>query len=287
MNILVTGANGQLGNEMRVVGTHSADHYIFTDIEQLDITSVEAIESIFSKECIDIVVNCAAYTAVDRAEEEEDCAYRINHHAVANLAKACVKHGATLIHLSTDYIFDGNTDTPYTEEATPSPLNIYGKSKLAGEESIIESGCHHIIIRTAWLYSTFGNNFCKRMCEMTASQNKLRVVCDQIGSPTYAEDLAKAIAYIIESRQLAKCGIYNYSGEGECSWYDFAVEIARLCNHLDCNISPCRSEEYSARALRPRYSLLDKGKFCETFGIEIPDWRVSLAKCIRQLNRGE
>lgn len=284
MKILITGANGQLGNALREASRGSIHRYIFTDVAELDITSEAAVMRLFAEADIDVVVNCAAYTAVDAAEEDIEAADRLNHLAVAHLAKACKEHGTTLIHISTDYIFDGETDTPYDEASQAKPLNAYGATKWAGECSILEVGCNHIIIRTSWLYSPFGRNFCKTMQELSASKSSLRVVSDQLGTPTYAGDLAEAIVHIIESGQTAKQGIYHYSNEGLCSWYDFAVEIARLSNNTACEITPCRSEEYPTKATRPRYSVLSKERIKRTFGIEIADWRESLKKCIDRLN---
>ena len=283
MNILITGANGQLGNALREASNGSIHHYIFTDVEELDITSAVAVDEFIKREEIEVMVNCAAYTAVDRAEDEVAVADKVNHLAVANLAKSCAEHNATLIHISTDYIFDGEATSPYSEDSRPAPLNVYGKTKLAGECAIAESGCRHIVIRTSWLYSQFGHNFCKTMRRLSATESSLRVVCDQVGTPTYAGDLAEAIVHIIESNQLSKCGTYNFSNEGVCSWYDFAVEIARLSGNTACEITPCRSEEYPTKAIRPRYSVLSKEKFSQSFSIEIAKWQESLKKCIERL----
>ena len=284
MNILITGANGQLGNEMRCKSATSADHYIFTDVAELDITSASAVEELIANEKIEVVVNCAAYTAVDNAEEDEATARLINTTAVENLARACAHNNATLIHISTDYVFGGDGHLPYTEEDATAPLGVYGRTKLEGERAIVATGCNHIIIRTAWLYSEFGRNFCKTMRSLTASKPSLKVVFDQVGSPTYAADLAEAIVHIIESRQTAKSGIYHYTNEGVCSWYDFAVEIARQSGNTACHISPCHSDEFPTKASRPHYSVLDKTKIKTTFGIEIPHWQESLTKCIENLN---
>jgi dTDP-4-dehydrorhamnose reductase len=282
MTILVTGGNGQLGCSLRLASAESEHRYIFTDVEELDITSAEAIEAFFQSERPDVVVNCAAYTAVERAEEDEARADKINHRAVALLAAACQRHDATLIHISTDYIFSGEGDTPYTEECAPAPINAYGRTKLSGERAVEESGCKSIILRTSWLYSEFGNNFVKTMQSLMQTRSEVRVVADQIGTPTYAGDLAAAITYIINSGQLGKCGIYHYSNEGACSWYDFACEIARL-SESNCKVTPCTTEEYPTKAQRPRYSVLDKSKFISTFGITIPEWHESLAKAVRSL----
>lgn len=282
MTILVTGCNGQLGSALRLASGESRHRYRFTDTEELDITSAEAIEKFFSKEKVDVVINCAAYTAVDLAEEQEDIADKINHKAVALLAKACAQHDATLIHISTDYIFSGSATEPISEESEPAPLNAYGRTKLAGENAVVTSGCRYIIVRTSWLYSEFGKNFVKTMRNLTATRPEVRVVADQFGTPTYAGDLAAAIVQIIESGQHCKCGVFNYSNRGECSWYDFAVEIARQSGNNECKITPCTTADYPTKAVRPRYSVLNKSKFVATFGIEIPAWKKSLAKCIKR-----
>lgn len=284
MTILVTGGNGQLGRSLRLASAESSHRYIFTDIDELDIVSEKAIEELFEREKVDIVVNCAAYTAVDLAEEEEAIADTINHKAVALLAKACRRHNATLIHISTDYIFSGEAQRPYTEDAEPAPLSAYGRTKLAGERAIAESGCRHLILRTAWLYSEFGRNFVKTMRNLTATRNEIKVVADQVGTPTYAGDLAEAIVAIIESGKSDRCGTYHYTNLGECSWYDFAVEIARLSGNHECHIVPCTTADYPTKAKRPQYSVLDKSLFIATFGTTIPEWRDSLAKCIEQLD---
>lgn len=282
MTILVTGGNGQLGCALRLASAESRHRYIFTDIEKLDITSATAIEAFFNREKVDVVVNCAAYTAVDLAEENEAKADEINHKAVALLANACKQHNATLIHISTDYIFSGNADKPYNENAEPAPLNAYGRTKLAGERAIAESGCKSIILRTSWLYSEFGKNFVKTMRNLTATRSEIKVVADQIGTPTYAGDLAKAITYIIESGQSEKVGVYHYSNMGECSWYDFAVEIARLSGNLGCKINPCATADYPTKARRPQYSVLDKSKIIATFNLTIPKWKESLSKVVKR-----
>lgn len=282
MTILVTGGNGQLGSALRLASAESGHCFLFTDVAELDITSAKAIEAFFAKESIDIVINCAAYTAVDMAESDELQADYINHRAVALLADACKRHNATLIHISTDYIFSGDATTPYDEECTPAPINAYGRTKLAGESAIVKSGCNAIILRTSWLYSEFGRNFCKTMRELTATRSDIKVVADQVGSPTYAGDLAKAIVEIIESGQHSKFGTYNFSNEGECSWYDFACEIARQSGNKECKICPCATANYPTKAVRPQYSVLDKSKFVSTFGIEISQWQEALAECIKK-----
>lgn len=281
MRVLVTGGNGQLGCSLRLATAESRHHYLFTDIEELDITSAEAIAALFEREGVDVVVNCAAYTAVDMAEDNEEQADAINHRAVALLAEACKRYDATLIHISTDYVFSGEGDMPYREDATPSPINAYGRTKLSGERAVAESGCKSIILRTSWLYSEFGRNFCKTMRELTATRSEVRVVADQVGTPTYAGDLAAAITYIIDSDQLDKCGTYHYSNEGQCSWYEFASEIARLSGNNDCKVTPCTTEEFPTKAQRPRYSVLDKSKFVKTFGLQIPEWHDALERMLK------
>lgn len=284
LNILITGANGQLGKEMRKLGTASADNYIYTDVAELDITDADAVDRFIVMNDINVIVNCAAYTNVEKAEGDEAAADRINHRAADNLAKSAKKCRATLIHVSTDYVFDGHKNTPYTEDETPSPLGAYGRTKLDGEKAIIESGCKYIIVRTAWLYSEYGNNFVKTMLRLTSERESVNVVSDQIGSPTYAGDLGAAIFDIIEHRKFdGNMGIYNYTDEGVCSWYDLAHETARIAGNKQCNVRPCRTWEYPTKAERPSYSVLDKSKFKETFGTDIPYWRESLEKCIKNL----
>ena len=282
MTILVTGGNGQLGCALRLASAKSSHRYIFTDIEELDITSKTAVEEFVAKNSIKAIVNCAAYTAVDMAEDNEALADSINHKAVAILAEVCASHNATLVHISTDYIFDGKATTPYKEEDTPAPLSAYGRTKLAGERAIADVGCHAIVLRTAWLYSEFGRNFVKTMRELMSSRPEIKVVADQVGTPTYAGDLANAIVEIIESNQLSKDGTYHYTNNGECSWYYFACEIAKQSNLRNCNITPCTTAEYPTKATRPQYSILNKSKFSATFGIRIPEWQESLAECIKK-----
>lgn len=282
MNILVTGANGQLGNEMQRVAKTSSNHYIFTDVAQLDITDREAVLRAVKDNSIQVIVNCAAYTNVDKAEDDRETADLINNKAVENLAIAARENDATLIHISTDYVFKGDRCTPCREDWETDPLGVYGITKLAGEKSIERTGCRHIIIRTAWLYSPFGKNFVKTMQKLTAEKDSLKVVFDQVGTPTHAGDLADAIARIIETGQLGKQGIYHFSNEGVCSWYDFAREICELSGNT-CNIQPCHSDEFPSKVKRPHFSVLDKTKIKDTFGIEVPYWKDSLKKCIREL----
>lgn len=282
MRVLVTGAAGQLGCSLRRVVEGSEDCYIFTDVEELDITSQSAVEEFVASERIDIIVNCAAYTDVERAEVEEDVAHRINATAVANLAEAARKNDALLVHISTDYVFMGGCCGMLSEQSHPQPLNAYGRTKLAGERAIEASGCHYIILRTAWLYSEYGHNFVRTMLRLTAEREQVRVVSDQLGSPTYAGDLAEVIVAIIAERNFHE-GIYHFTNLGECSWWQFATEIARLAGHTQCSVVPCTTAEYGARAARPHYAVLDKRKFMTTFRRDIPEWRESLKRCLDEL----
>lgn len=283
MNILVTGANGQLGNEIRRRSVGSSHHFTFTDVAELDITDAAAVLEMASNTKAEFIINCAAYTNVDKAEDDEQTAHLINCTATANLAAAAKQVGATLIHVSTDYVFDGCGCTPYTEEAAVAPTGAYGRTKLAGEQAVAKSGCKHIIIRTAWLYSPFGRNFVKTMRTLTAERELLQVVFDQVGSPTYAGDLADAILHIVEGGTHEAYGTYHYSNEGVCSWYDFAKEICEMSGNV-CDIRPCHSDEFPSKVARPHYSVLDKTKIKTTFGISIPHWKESLAVCIKELN---
>lgn len=286
MNILITGANGQLGHEMQRVAKESNDNYIFTDVaegyENLDITDLEAIRKMVKANNIEIIVNCAAYTNVDRAESDFDTANLINNTAAGNLATAMKEVEGTLIHVSTDYVFQGDRNIPCREDWPTNPLGVYGKTKLAGEKAIEATGCQHIILRTAWLYSQWGKNFVKTMQSLTASKDSLKVVFDQVGTPTFAGDLADAIAHIINTRQLDKTGIYHFSNEGVCSWFDFAKIICELSGNT-CDIQPCYSEDFPSPVKRPHFSVLDKSKLKSTFGIRVPYWTDSLKKCIKQL----
>lgn len=294
MNILVTGANGQLGNEMRIVSKGSSDRYIFTDVEELDITNRDAVMNFVKENDIKVVVNCAAYTNVDKAEDDEATAELINAQAVKHLAEACKSNNATLIHISTDYVFGGNEgNTPRTEDEPVNPTGAYGRTKLHGEQAIQEVGCNYLIIRTAWLYSEFGNNFVKTMRRLTSERDKLNVVFDQIGTPTYALDLANVIMRFIEilkkenNYQLSTVnsqlfGVYHFSNEGVISWYDFAKEICELSGN-ECDIQPCHSNEFPSRVKRPSYSVLDKTKIKNKLNITIPHWKESLKKCIIKL----
>lgn len=284
MNILVTGANGQLGSEMRRLGAVSPNNYIFTDVAELDITDASAVMNAVKAASIDIIVNCAAYTNVDKAESDEATAELINSTAVRNLAAAMKEVGGTLFHVSTDYVFGLDGNTPRTEEIPVNPLGVYGRTKLHGEQAIEASGCKALIFRTAWLYSEYGNNFLKTMLRLTAEREQLNVVFDQVGTPTYAGDLALAIFSIIEAGVYpGNEGIYHFSNEGVCSWYDFAVEIAAAAGNTNCRISPCHSSEFPSPVTRPPYSVLDKTKIKNTFDIDIPHWRESMEYCIKRI----
>lgn len=289
MNILTTGANGQLGNAMRLASRHSKYNYIFTDVAELDITDAEAVARMVRDNDVDVVVNCAAYTNVDRAEDDADFAELLNATAARNLADAVKANDGTLIHISTDYVFGGNTgNTPRGENEPANPTGVYGVTKLHGEQQIAESGVKALIIRTAWLYSEVGKNFVKTMLNLTATRPELKVVFDQAGTPTYAQDLADAIFDIIENRKMAgNEGVYHYTNEGVCSWYDFTKMIAEMAGNTGCDIQPCHSDEFPSKVIRPSYSVLDKTKFKETFGLRIPYWTDSLRKCLKNLQEAE
>lgn len=299
MNILVTGANGQLGNEMRIISKKSTDKYIFTDVNQLeglettylDITDLDAIRAMVKEHNVDAIVNCAAWTNVDGAEDLEKYALveKLNAIAPENLAKAMKEVDGWLVQISTDYVFGKEPyNTPCKEDQKGTPTGVYGATKLLGEQKIIATGCKHIIIRTAWLYSEFGKNFCKTMMNLTAIKPQLKVVFDQCGTPTYAWDLASVIVKAVETVETSGtpetfCGVYHYSNEGVCSWFDFTKMIAEYCGNKDCDIQPCHSNEFPSPVTRPSYSVLDKTKIKETFGINIPYWTESLKKCIENI----
>ena len=292
MNVLVTGANGQLGNELREEAAKSRDRFVFTDVTSvpgvetvyLDITNADAVRIISDSENIDVIVNCAAYTNVDKAEDDSATAMLLNSTAAGILAKVAAERGATLIHISTDYVFHGDRTVPYREDWPTDPLGVYGSTKLLGERKVIESGCDSIIFRTAWLYSPFGKNFVKTMLGLTEERDSLKVVFDQIGTPTYARDLAKLIIKVISENLLSRKGIYHFSNEGAISWYDFAKAICEIGGN-SCDISPCHTEDYPSKAQRPRFSVLDKTKVKETFGITIPYWRDSLVDCVKRIKK--
>ena len=282
--ILVTGANGQLGSEMRKLGAVSPNEYIFTDVQELDITNKQAVMSFVEQNGVNIIVNCAAYTNVDKAEDDEATAELINATAVKNLAEAAKAQDATFFHISTDYVFGAEGNTPRSEDMPLNPLGAYARTKLKGEQAIAEVGAKAIIIRTAWLYSEFGNNFLKTMLRLTAEKENLNVVFDQVGTPTYAGDLALVIFSIIEGNLYAgNEGVYHFSNEGVCSWYDFANEIAIAAGNINCNIQPCHSSEFPSKVMRPPYSVLDKTKIKQTFGVDIPHWRDSMLYCLERL----
>lgn len=286
MVVLVTGANGQLGNEMRIVAQNSKDRYIFTDVAELDIINLDAIREMVAKEKVKVIINCAAYTNVDKAEEDIDFCTLLNATAVENLAIAMKEVDGLLVHVSTDYVFGGDPyNTPCTEDKKGRPTGVYGQTKLQGEQNIQKVGCHHLIIRTAWLYSEFGKNFVKTMMNLTATKSELKVVFDQTGTPTYAYDLAAAIYDIVENRKYKnKDGIYHYSNEGVCSWFDFTKMISEYAGNTACDIQPCHSNEFPSKVIRPSYSVLDKTKIKNTFGIKVPYWTDSLKVCINHLN---
>ena len=303
MNILVTGANGQLGNEMRIVAKGSKDSYVFTDVNQvegvetiyLDITDLDAVRKVVAEYQVETIVNCAAYTNVDAAESNEALAEKLNAEAPENLAKAMKEVGGLLVQISTDYVFGKEPyNVPCREEQQGTPTGVYGMTKLHGEQRIIATGCKYVIIRTAWLYSEFGKNFCKTMMQLTAAKPQLKVVFDQVGTPTYAWDLAKAIAVILEHFDGTQTGVYHFSNEGACSWYDFTKMIQQVSVDLkvqgfelmaQCNVQPCHSNEFPSPVTRPSYSVLDKTKIKEAFGVEVPYWVDSLRQCINNLRK--
>lgn len=283
MNILVTGANGQLGRSLAKATAASAHNYIFTDIDTLDITSPESVAGMLDGKGIDIVVNCAAYTDVNKAESDADAARLINAEAPAILAAAIAKRGGFLIHVSTDYVFGGDSNIPLKEDDPLSPLGVYGKTKAEGERKIREITPHHIIIRTAWLYSEYGRNFVKTMLTLTGTHDEVKVVADQTGSPTYALDLAEAIACIIESGAYsANPGTYHFTDLGTCTWFDLAHEVSSIARHK-ARVVPCSTDEFPSPAPRPAFSVLDKRKISDTFGLQIPYWRDSLVKCLENI----
>ena len=289
MKVLVTGGNGQLGKSIRDL---SPEGFVYTDIEELDITDLQAIRKIVAEEGIEAIVNCAAYTNVEAAEDNFELAELLNAKAVENLAVAMKETGGLLVHISTDYVFGKEPyNTPCREDMKGTPTGVYGLTKLHGEEAILRSGVRHVIIRTAWLYSEYGTNFVKTMLDLTASRPQLKVVFDQVGTPTYARDLAGVILTVLKDDEISpraslspNDNIYNYSNEGVCSWYDFAKAIAEYSGHTSCSILPCHSAEFPSKVTRPSYSVLDKTKIKETFGIRIPYWTESLKICLGNMN---
>jgi dTDP-4-dehydrorhamnose reductase len=281
-NVLITGANGQLGNEMRVLSAENPEYtYFFTDVAELDICNEQAVLDFVKANNIHVIVNCAAYTAVDNAEDNVELCTKLNADAVGYLAKAAEANGAEFIQISTDYVFDGTAHIPYQETEPTCPNSVYGKTKLAGEQNALSLCSRSMVIRTAWLYSTFGNNFVKTMIRLGKERDSLGVIFDQIGTPTYARDLARAIFAAI--RQGVVPGIYHFSNEGVCSWYDFTKAIHRLAGITTCSVKPLHTSEYPTKAKRPHYSVLDKTKIKETYHIEIPYWMDSLQSCIAEL----
>ena len=295
MNILVTGANGQLGNEIRILTGDSRHNYIYTDVVEaegnrttmLDITNAEEVKAMVANHNVDVIINCAAYTNVDAAEDNEALAEKLNSEAPAILANAMTETGGLLVHISTDYVFGGDPyNTPCREDQKGTPTGVYGATKLRGEQRITASGCKYLIIRTAWLYSEFGKNFVKTMLNLTSTKPQLKVVFDQTGTPTYAYDLAKAIVEIVESKKyVGNEGIYHYSNEGVCSWYDFTKIIAEMAGHTECDIQPCHRSEFPSKVVRPSYSVLDKSKIKAVFGLTIPYWTDSLRICIQNIKQ--
>lgn len=301
MNILVTGANGQLGNEMRLISKDMTDHFIFTDVTEvegvettlLDITNLDAVREMVKTHKVNCIVNCAAYTNVDKAETDVDFCRTLNAKAPQNLALVMKEVGGLLVHVSTDYVFGGDPyNVPCREDQKGTPTGVYGLTKLEGEENIKAAGCDYVIIRTAWLYSEFGKNFVKTMLNLTATKPQLKVVFDQAGTPTYAYDLARAIETVLKdyakeqpASAYSKTGIYHFSNEGVCSWYDFTKTIAAMAGHTECDIQPCHSNEFPSPVKRPAYSVLDKTKIKETFGLRIPYWTDSLKVCIKHLTK--
>ena len=282
MNILITGCNGQLGNEMQLLESQYPQYQWYnTDVQELDISNQQAIEQFVAAHEIDGIVNCAGYTAVDKAEENKELCAMLNQHAPAYLAAAVEKRGGWMVHISTDYVFDGTHHTPYVETDEPCPNSVYGRTKLAGEQEVMQHCKRSVIIRTAWLYSTFGNNFVKTMIRLGKERPELGVIFDQIGTPTYAGDLAKAIMAVVEKGIMP--GIYHFSNEGVISWYDFTKAIHRLAGITTCHVRPLHTAEYPTPANRPHYSVLDKTKIKTVYGIEIPYWEESLKDCIEKL----
>lgn len=286
-SILVLGASGQLGQELRVAAEGSAQHYTFASRSELDVTDQLAIRHFVQDHHIDTIINCSAYTAVDRAEDEPEEADRINHQAVAALAALAKAQVLYLIHISTDYVFAGDSHRPITEEETPRPQSVYGRTKLLGEDAIRRTGCRALILRTSWLYSTYGANFLKTMCRLMQERQELSIVFDQIGTPTYARDLARFIvSYLEQDKGTRQEGTYHFSDEGVASWYDFAEAIRHRMGY-SCQLHPIRSEQFPTKATRPSYSVLDKAKLKRDFGITLPHWQTSLEDCLNQLTSTE
>lgn len=282
--VLVTGSNGQLGSELRLAASAFPHfQFIFTDVEQLDITNASAVNQFFESNTISAIINCAAYTAVDKAEEDEELCFRINCHAVEVLGSVALKYGAHMIHVSTDYVFDGKSYLPYCEEFPVAPASVYGKSKLAGEQALIKVNPKAVIVRTSWLYSSYGNNFVKTMLKLGREREELKVVFDQVGTPTYAADLAVALLRVLDAGA-AHSGIFHFSNEGVCSWYDFTIRIHQLAGITTCRVLPIESHEYPAKTPRPHYSVLNKAKIKTVYGVEVPHWEDGLRRCLLALS---
>lgn len=290
LNVLVTGANGQLGREIRRRARRDGPRYLFSDVSRLpgeetlylDITDLDAVRLVCESEQVDVILNCAAYTDVEKAESDTAMADLLNHRAAANLALVAKERDAVLIHISTDYVFHGDRCEPYPEDWPAEPLGVYGATKLLGEKAVSESGCRYLLFRTGWLYSPYGKNFVKTMIRLTGERKTLSVVCDQVGTPTYASDLAGLITDLIAARRFEPAGMYHFSDEGVCSWYDLACAVRDLAGHA-CDIRPCRSADYPTKARRPSYSVLDKAKVRRTFGLTIPHWYDSLVACMERI----
>lgn len=286
MKILITGANGQLGNEMRLIAANRSvsDEWVFTDVAELDICNLDAIERMVADNAIEAIVNCAAFTNVNGAETNVELCTKLNSVAPGYLATVAQRHGCRFIHISTDYVFDGNHFLPYREDDVPCPDSVYGRTKLEGERNVISQCPDAVIIRTAWLYSSFGNNFVKTMIRLGQEKESLGVVFDQIGTPTYARDLALAVNTVLHSAKWTP-GIYHYTNEGVTSWYDFTLAIMSCAGVTGCNVNPLHTEEYPTPARRPHYSVLDKTKIKDTYGVSVPHWMDSLKECVEMLNK--
>ncbi|MCE1155821.1 MAG: dTDP-4-dehydrorhamnose reductase [Bacteroidales bacterium] len=283
--VLVTGSNGQLGNEIRLAAAAFPQfRFLFTDVQELDITNAEAVDRYFASNPIAAIINCAAYTAVDKAEEDEELCYRINSSAVEVLGAAAARYGASMIHVSTDYVFDGKSYLPYREDFPVAPASVYGKSKLAGEQALMQVDPQAVIVRTSWLYSSFGNNFVKTMLKLGREREELKVVFDQVGTPTYAADLAVALLHIL-AQGASHAGIFHFSNEGVCSWYDFTISIHQLAGITTCRVLPIESREYPAKTPRPHYSVLNKAKIKSVYGVQVPHWEEGLRRCLEALSR--
>ena len=281
--ILITGSNGQLGNEMQQAAVRFPDfNYIYTDVAELDICDKSALDAFVKANNVNVIVNCAAYTAVDKAEDDVELCHKINRDAVRNIAEVANDNKVKVVHISTDYVFDGTNYLPYTEDMPVCPATVYGKSKLEGEQALLENCKESVILRTAWLYSSFCNNFVKTMIKAGTERESLGVIFDQVGSPTYAADLADVILQLLSNKTFIP-GIYHFSDEGVCSWYDFTKTIHRMAN-ITCDVKPIETKDYPARTPRPHFSVLNKGKIKSTYGISIPHWEVSLEKCIGLLH---